>query len=91
MTLAVDFTGSNGDPTDSNSLHSMNGMNQYRSSLWTVGEILLAYDYDKLVPSYGFGAKLRYPRLNSENQTIHCFPMSGDPDDTSALGIEGIE
>jgi len=61
----VDFTGSNGDPTDCNSLHYINDVNQYLSALRTVGEILLAYDYDKLVPSYGFGAKLRYPRLNS--------------------------
>lgn len=31
----------------------------------SVGEILLAYDYDKLVPCYGFGANICYPTMRS--------------------------
>lgn len=34
-------------------------------ALTSVGEILLAYDYDKMIPCYGFGAKLHYPNLTS--------------------------
>jgi len=31
----------------------------------SVGEILIAYDFDKLIPSYGFGATTSYPTLHS--------------------------
>ena len=42
----MDFTGSNGDPFKSNSLHYIewNGNNQYRSALKNVGEVIEQYD-----------------------------------------------
>jgi hypothetical protein len=40
-------------------------MNSYQQAIVTVGEILLAYDYDQRIPTYGFGAKTRFPALNS--------------------------
>ena len=49
----------------------------------TVGEILIAYDYDKNIPCYGFGAVTSFPKLKS-NSTLHCFPMSGDPNNSEA-------
>lgn len=36
------------------------------------------YDYDKLVPVYGFGAKVRMPKFNSGNSAHHCFPINGN-------------
>ena len=42
----------------SDSLHAFNspgGMNAYQKAIKAVGEILMNYDYDKLVPIYGFG------------------------------------
>src|SRR5690606_7017927 len=57
---AIDFTGSNGDPSSSKSLHYLDksgNLNQYQSALLSVGEIVINYDYDKTIPSFGFGAK----------------------------------
>jgi len=57
LIVAVDFTASNGNPSDTRSLHFMNpnGLNTYESAIASVGEILIAYDTDKLIPMYGFG------------------------------------
>ena len=43
---AVDFTGSNGDPTDPTSLHyhRINGMNEYQQAIHGVCEVMLHYD-----------------------------------------------
>ena len=37
---------------------------------------MLDYDYDKLVPVFGFGAKVKHPMLNTENKVHHCFPIN---------------
>uniref|UniRef100_A0A671YFD3 Copine-3 n=1 Tax=Sparus aurata TaxID=8175 RepID=A0A671YFD3_SPAAU len=60
FTVGIDFTGSNGDPRSPNSLHYMSpdGLNQYLSALWSVGQVVQDYDTDKLFPAFGFGAKL---------------------------------
>uniref|UniRef100_A0A8C6M3R9 Copine I n=1 Tax=Nothobranchius furzeri TaxID=105023 RepID=A0A8C6M3R9_NOTFU len=60
FTVGIDFTGSNGDPRSPNSLHYMSpdGLNQYLSALWSVGQVIQDYDSDKLFPAFGFGAKL---------------------------------
>lgn len=46
FTVAIDFTASNGDPTQSNSLHyiSSHAPNQYASAIQAVGEIIQDYD-----------------------------------------------
>ncbi|KAM3142687.1 hypothetical protein pb186bvf_005071 [Paramecium bursaria] len=90
LVVAVDFTCSNGDPRQPSSLHYIGGQNQYLKVINTVGEILIAYDYDKNIPCYGFGAVTAFPQLRS-NDTLHCFPMSGDPNNSKAQGLEGIE
>ncbi|CAD8149567.1 unnamed protein product [Paramecium octaurelia] len=89
LSIAIDFTQSNGDQDQYNSLHRIHSKNQYAQALTSIGEILLAYDYDKQVPCYGFGAKLNFPNLKL-NTVSHCFPLSGDPNYTSAQGLDGI-
>ena len=75
----IDFTASNGVARDPNSLHyvSPNKMSQYEQALYEVSKILLDYDYDKLVPVYGFGAKVRMPNFNTNGKVHHCFPLNG--------------
>jgi hypothetical protein len=41
-----------------------------------VGDILLNYDDDRLVPMFGFGAKPKFPKLKS-TKANHCFPLTG--------------
>lgn len=65
MIVAIDFTGSNGSPTAPTSLHYLNGnnLNQYQQALRAIGDILLNYDSDKIIPCFGFGAKPKFPGL----------------------------
>ena len=75
LAIGIDFTGSNGEPSSSSSLHYIsNNLNQYQRAIKEIGQIIVAYDSDKIVPSYGFGAIVR-------GNTKHVFPLSleGDP------------
>lgn len=47
--MAIDFTGSNGDPKSPQSLHyiSPQGVNEYLSAIWSVGNVI--QDYDRYV------------------------------------------
>jgi hypothetical protein len=56
MMVAIDFTGSNGDPADPKSLHylSRGVLNDYELAIKNVGEILAKYDSDQLYPVWGF-------------------------------------
>lgn len=80
LSFAVDFTGSNGDPKSPSSLHNLNqGMNAYQAAISQVGKCVLPFDNDKMVPAYGFGAKV--------NGTYSdCFPLGTGP----CNGVQGI-
>lgn len=51
--VGIDFTGSNGDPRSPESLHylSPDGLNQYLSALWSVGQVVQDYDTSVKLPS----------------------------------------
>uniref|UniRef100_A0A3Q3KHB5 Copine-3 n=1 Tax=Monopterus albus TaxID=43700 RepID=A0A3Q3KHB5_MONAL len=76
FTVGIDFTGSNGDPRSPQSLHylSPDGLNEYLSALWSVGQVVQDYDTDKLFPAFGFGAKLPpdYQVSFLTNQPTNC-------------------
>uniref|UniRef100_H3CE73 Copine-3 n=1 Tax=Tetraodon nigroviridis TaxID=99883 RepID=H3CE73_TETNG len=88
FTVGIDFTGSNGDPRSPNSLHYMSpdGLNQYLSALWSVGQVIQDYDTDKLFPAFGFGAKL--PR--DYQAAHHEFALNFNPANPYCQGIQGI-
>ncbi|XP_041051459.1 copine-5b isoform X2 [Carcharodon carcharias] len=87
FTVAIDFTASNGNPSQSTSLHYMNPyqMNAYAMALKAVGEIIQDYDSDKMFPALGFGAK-----LPPDGRVSHEFALNGNPDNPYCNGIEGI-
>ena len=60
LSIAIDFTGSNGNPQDPRSLHFIRGQepNQYERAIYACGNIMAYYDYDQLFPCFGFGAKI---------------------------------
>ncbi|CAK94686.1 unnamed protein product (macronuclear) [Paramecium tetraurelia] len=92
LMLAIDFTASNEEYHNPNSLHHLpsNGYpSQYLQAINSVVEILIHYDYDKRVPLYGFGCK---PKMKNHNtsQTIHLFPLNDNPDDPEVYGLDGI-
>jgi hypothetical protein len=61
LSVAIDFTNSNGNPSDPSSLHYIYGKepNQYERAISSCGNILSYYDYDQLYPCFGFGAKIQ--------------------------------
>lgn len=91
MITCIDFTGSNGDPKYPTSLHYMNPQqpNEYQQAITSVCDILLNYDWDKTVPVYGFGAKVRFAGFDT-NTECHFFPCSGDWNNCAGKGVNGV-
>uniref|UniRef100_A0A3B3VCV8 Copine-3 n=1 Tax=Poecilia latipinna TaxID=48699 RepID=A0A3B3VCV8_9TELE len=87
FTIAIDFTGSNGDPSLPSSLHYINpqGYNEYLAAIWAVGNVIQDYDSDKMFPAFGFGAK-----LPPTWQVSHEFPINFNPSNPFCAGIEGV-
>lgn len=66
--VAIDFTASNGHPSDSRSLHALHqkrspedaqeNPNGYEIALRAVGDIIAQYDSLRMYPAFGFGAQL---------------------------------
>lgn len=74
MCIAIDFTGSNGDPRQPSSLHYMDPQgqfNDYEKAITAVGGILGRYDPEQKFPVFGFGAKFG-------GQIQHCFQVGKD-------------
>ena len=74
--VAIDFTGSNGHPKDTRSLHyiSPNQPNAYERAIMSCGNIIAYYDYDQMFPVFGFGAV-----LPGETEANMCFNINGTP------------
>ena len=60
LSVAIDFTSSNGNINEITSLHYIdkNKPNQYERAIKACGNIIEPYDNDKLFPCFGFGAKI---------------------------------
>jgi len=89
LVVAIDFTGSNGDPSSRNSLHAMNkrGGNDYQRAIRQVMEVLEPYDSDGMIPVYGFGCRVKGDRTQT---TSHCMPLTFDENNTEVEGAKGV-
>ncbi|XP_060692551.1 copine-1-like isoform X2 [Hemiscyllium ocellatum] len=87
FTVGVDFTGSNGDPRSSDSLHyiSPSGVNEYLSAIWSVGQVVQDYDTDKLFPAFGFGAQ-----VPPDWKVSHEFSLNFNATNPYCQGVQGI-
>ncbi|KAG6969751.1 hypothetical protein JG688_00005193 [Phytophthora aleatoria] len=88
LIVGIDYTASNGSPSDPSSLHYMGGnyqgqMNDYQAAITATGAILEPYDSDKRFPVYGFGGLVN-------GVVDHCFPLTYDPSQPEVEGIGGI-
>merc|ERR1719454_437271 len=85
--VGIDFTASNLDPANPNSLHFNHGSNpnQYVQAIRSVGDIVQDYDTDKMFPVYGFGA-----RIPPNGQVSHMFPCNFNPQTPFLHGVDGI-
>jgi len=83
LMVAVDYTGSNGNPMIPGTLHYMDPRgipNMYQSAIGSVGHILQEYDSDKKFPIWGFGARIG-------GTVQHCFQMGPEPE---VCGVPGL-
>ncbi|KAF3959786.1 hypothetical protein CMV_015430 [Castanea mollissima] len=85
--VAVDFTASNGNPRNPDSLHYIDPsgrLNSYQRAIMEVGEVIQFYDSDRRFPAWGFGGR------TIDGTTSHCFNLSGSTDAFEVEGVEGI-
>jgi len=74
LSIAIDFTASNGYPRSKSSLHYFNPKtNPYLSAIKSIGGVLQDYDSDKQIPVFGFGAQPL-----EVNKISHCFALNGN-------------
>eukprot|EP01083_Nonionella_stella_P018176 50772_1 len=85
LMVAIDYTGSNGHPSDSRSLHFINleSPNEYIRAISSIGNVVAPYDSDQRYPVWGFGAKIG-------SQTSHCFSVTFDENNPEVGGVDGI-
>lgn len=86
MMLGIDFTASNGKPSDPKSLHYCGGRepNSYETATRTCGNILAYYDSDQNFPLFGFGGM-----PFGSNETLHVFPLNFESN-PCVSGVNGI-
>ncbi|KAK4851998.1 hypothetical protein QYF36_020171 [Acer negundo] len=85
--VAVDFTASNGNPQNPNSLHYIDPsgrLNSYQQAIMGVGEVIQFYDSDRRFPAWGFGGK------TFNGAVSHCFNLNGIPNSSEVEGVDGI-
>ncbi len=87
LTIGIDYTGSNGNPSSPNSLHYIgtNELNSYEIAIKSCGNIVAYYDYDQLFPVYGYGAK-----INNSQEVNHCFPINMDNNNPEINTIDNV-
>jgi len=84
LSVAVDFTGSNGDPRKPGTLHFIDRyggqLNSYEKALTSVGSVIAKYDNDQQFQMLGFGAKYG-------GVVQHCFQVGPTPE---VRGVKGM-
>ena len=87
LSIAIDFTLSNGNPRDPSSLHYFDPQrNQYLKAIRAVGDILQYFNSEKKINLYGFGATV----APFENRPSHCFSLTGDIFNPRVNSIEEV-
>ncbi|KAH8942030.1 hypothetical protein BDL97_14G077100 [Sphagnum fallax] len=85
--VAVDFTASNGNPLQPDSLHYFDPsgrLNAYQTAIQAVGQTIHHYDTDKRFPCWGFGGR------PIDGPVSHCFALNGNNSNPVVDGIPGI-
>ena len=82
VTVAIDYTGSNGNPMEPGTLHYLDpeGFNDYQKAISAIVGILSEYDDDQKFPTYGFGAKY-------DGEVNHCFQCGDEPEPEGVAGV----
>ncbi|ORY01096.1 Copine-domain-containing protein, partial [Basidiobolus meristosporus CBS 931.73] len=86
MTVAIDFSKSNGDFGNPASLHYLSNsrQNSYQEALRAIGGVLEPYDSDRKFPVYGFGGAL------PDGSNPPFFALNGNAVKPEVVGTRGI-
>ena len=87
LEIAIDYTESNGEPSDPSSLHYMleDKKNDYEIAIKSCADIIAFYDSDQLFPVYGFGGN-----PNGSEEVSHCFNINFNKDDPNIAEVDNI-
>jgi hypothetical protein len=87
FTVGIDFTASNGNPANEQSLHFMNAHqpNHYVRAIQSLGTVIKDYDSDQMFPALGYGAKIP-PHM----EVSHSFPLNFNATNPYCAGVQGI-
>ncbi|XVE90162.1 hypothetical protein DITRI_Ditri20bG0055900 [Diplodiscus trichospermus] len=80
--VAVDFTASNGNPQNRDSLHFIDPsgqLNSYQRAIMEIGEVIQFYDSDRRFPAWGFGGRTYDGTLS------HCFNLNGNANEVEEV------
>ena len=83
LAVAIDFSGSNGDPSKPGTLHEMRDdghLNDYEKAITAVASILAKLDEDECYPVWGFGVKF-------SGEVQNCFQVGPKEE---VKGLKGI-
>ncbi len=80
--IAIDLTGSNGDPQKEHSLHYLRNNNQYKNAISSIIPIIDQYNGDKPYLVYGFGSSYDGKMVH------HCKQYSADAKYTDGVIME---
>lgn len=96
LQIAVDFTASNGNYSDPDSLHYFDPTNQqvtknpYQKCMEAAIDVLLHHDRDNQVPLWGFGGIPRKGPQSELRKVSHCFALNFLDESPEVEGKEGI-
>ena len=108
LMVAIDFTASNGNPNDPSSLHYIDPTaktrNKYEMALETIGNIVVPYDSDQMIPVWGFVSYncvyaednttnhklLQGAMLHETKKVSHRFPLTFSTITDEVKGVEGL-
>ena len=87
LSVAIDFTLSNGKYSEPQSLHFLdtNNLNQYERTIKAVGGMLSEYGRDRNVQVFGFGGV-----PHGQHKASHCFALTQDESNPCVAGIEEV-
>ncbi|GFS16625.1 copine-3 [Elysia marginata] len=87
LTFGIDFTASNGHPGAPTSLHFIDYQhpNEYMQAISAVGNVLQDYDFDKMFPALGFGAKIPPHMVESFE-----FALNFNASNPFCAGVQGV-
>mmetsp|Transcript_43909 Transcript_43909/g.58228 ORF Transcript_43909/g.58228 Transcript_43909/m.58228 type:complete len:167 (+) Transcript_43909:132-632(+) len=85
LSVAVDYSKSNGDQSSPGSLHNLQDNNLYVQAIEQAVAIMQYYNASKKIAAYGFGA-----RVVRNHETSNCFALTADIFNPYVKGIKGL-